>query len=221
MSFMIHCERQDEVDHYWNRLADGGEEGQCGWLKDQYGVSWQVVPSVMPELLGDPDPETSQRVMGAMLKMGKIDIAALEDAAAARVERGTRRRAGRCASAACAQPIPRRVRGVEWAWRVAGGAFGGGLAGSGVPGGGGTSAPKTCFLGLAGEQRFEFFFFDRFALDEDLRSSRGSRGGWSGCPWRAGGRPPRCGGSRHRSPGRSHRCNPAPAENSRPRNGWP
>ena len=85
ISFQIDCRTQEEVDHYWDRLGEGGEEGPCGWLKDRYGVSWQVVPSRLSELLGDPDPETSQRVMGAMLQMGKIDIAALEDAAGARV----------------------------------------------------------------------------------------------------------------------------------------
>jgi len=85
ISFQIDCRTQDEVDHYWDRLGEGGEEGPCGWLKDRYGVSWQVVPSRLSELLADPDPETSQRVMGAMLQMGKIDIAALEDAAGARV----------------------------------------------------------------------------------------------------------------------------------------
>ena len=85
ISFQIDCRTQDEVDHYWDRLGEGGEAGPCGWLKDRYGVSWQVVPSRLSELLADPDPETSQRVMGAMLQMGKIDIAALEDAAGARV----------------------------------------------------------------------------------------------------------------------------------------
>ena len=85
ISFQIDCRTQEEVDHYWDRLGEGGEEGPCGWLKDRYGVSWQVVPRRLSELLGDPDPETSQRVMGAMLQMGKIDIAALEDAAGARV----------------------------------------------------------------------------------------------------------------------------------------
>jgi len=85
ISFQIDCRTQEEVDHYWDRLGEGGEAGPCGWLKDRYGVSWQVVPSRLSELLADPDPETSQRVMGAMLQMGKIDIAALEDAAGARV----------------------------------------------------------------------------------------------------------------------------------------
>ena len=81
VSFAITCETQDEVDLYWERLTDGGEEGQCGWLKDRYGLSWQVVPSGMEEVLGDPEPERAQRAMQAMLKMGKLDIAALRSAA--------------------------------------------------------------------------------------------------------------------------------------------
>jgi predicted 3-demethylubiquinone-9 3-methyltransferase (glyoxalase superfamily) len=85
ISFQIYCGSQEEVDEYWSRLSEGGEEGACGWLKDRYGLSWQVVPRRLTELLEETDAETSQRVMGAMLQMKKIDIAALEDAAAARV----------------------------------------------------------------------------------------------------------------------------------------
>jgi predicted 3-demethylubiquinone-9 3-methyltransferase (glyoxalase superfamily) len=81
ISLMVHCETQEEVDELWARLADGGEEGQCGWLKDRFGLSWQVVPSALPRLLRDPDPARSQRVMQAMLQMKKIDIARLEQAA--------------------------------------------------------------------------------------------------------------------------------------------
>ena len=81
ISFQISCEDQDEVDYYWERLSDGGEEGPCGWLKDRYGLSWQVVPTGMEELFGDPDPERAQRAMEAMLAMGKLDIAALRSAA--------------------------------------------------------------------------------------------------------------------------------------------
>jgi predicted 3-demethylubiquinone-9 3-methyltransferase (glyoxalase superfamily) len=81
ISFQIACEGQDEVDHYWDSLTDGGEPGPCGWLKDRFGVSWQVVPSALPRLLGDPDPGRSQRAMAAMMQMGKLDIAALEKAA--------------------------------------------------------------------------------------------------------------------------------------------
>jgi predicted 3-demethylubiquinone-9 3-methyltransferase (glyoxalase superfamily) len=80
-SFVIPCETQADVDHYWNGLTAGGEEGQCGWLKDRYGVSWQVVPNALPRLLGHPDPAKAGRAMQAMLTMRKIDISALEKAA--------------------------------------------------------------------------------------------------------------------------------------------
>jgi predicted 3-demethylubiquinone-9 3-methyltransferase (glyoxalase superfamily) len=82
VSFQIDCETQEEVDHFWNHLAEGGpvESQQCGWVKDRFGVSWQVIPSVLPELLGDPDPEKSNRAMAAMLEMKKLDIAALKRA---------------------------------------------------------------------------------------------------------------------------------------------
>ena len=83
ISFEVDCETQEEVDGFWDALTDGGEEGPCGWLKDRYGVSWQIVPKILSELIGDPDREKSQRVMAAMLKMGKIEIAELERAAAA------------------------------------------------------------------------------------------------------------------------------------------
>lgn len=81
VSFQIGCESQDEVDYYWNALTDGGEEGPCGWLKDRFGVSWQVVPSAVPRLLGDPDPERAKRATEAMFSMKKIDIAAMQAAA--------------------------------------------------------------------------------------------------------------------------------------------
>ncbi len=83
ISFQVSCETQDEVDEFWSRLSEGGAEGPCGWLKDRYGVSWQIVPTRLMELVGDPDPERSQRAMRAMLEMKKIDIAALEQAAMA------------------------------------------------------------------------------------------------------------------------------------------
>jgi predicted 3-demethylubiquinone-9 3-methyltransferase (glyoxalase superfamily) len=82
ISFQVSCESQEEVDHFWDRLSEGGQEGPCGWLKDRYGVSWQVVPAALGELLGDPDPEKAQRAMKAMLQMSKIDIEALRQAAA-------------------------------------------------------------------------------------------------------------------------------------------
>lgn len=82
ISFQVSCKDQDEVDHYWSKLSEGGEEGPCGWLKDKFGLSWQIVPTRLPELLGDPDREKSQRVMEAMLQMKKIDIGELERAAA-------------------------------------------------------------------------------------------------------------------------------------------
>jgi predicted 3-demethylubiquinone-9 3-methyltransferase (glyoxalase superfamily) len=81
VSFQITCADQDEVDHYWERLTEGGEEGPCGWLKDRYGLSWQVVPAGMDELFSDPDPKRAERAMQAMLAMRKLDIAALRRAA--------------------------------------------------------------------------------------------------------------------------------------------
>ena len=79
VSFMVKCKDQAEVDKYWNALtADGGQESQCGWLKDRYGLSWQIVPEVMPRLLMDKDPEKGKRAMQAMMTMKKLDIAALE-----------------------------------------------------------------------------------------------------------------------------------------------
>ena len=83
ISFQVGCKDQDEVDAYWNALSEGGEEGPCGWLKDRFGVSWQIVPTALPELLSHPDADTSQRVMQAMLSMKKIEIGELERAAAA------------------------------------------------------------------------------------------------------------------------------------------
>ena len=82
VSFQVDCADQAEVDHYWDRLSEGGEEGPCGWLKDRFGLSWQIVPRVLPELLAQPDAEKAQRVMAAMLQMRKIEIAELERAAA-------------------------------------------------------------------------------------------------------------------------------------------
>jgi len=81
ISFVVNCETQDEVDRLWDRLSAGGEQQQCGWLRDKYGVSWQIVPSVLGALLGHPDAATSQRVMQAMLQMKKLDIKGLQQAA--------------------------------------------------------------------------------------------------------------------------------------------
>lgn len=81
VSFQIMCDDQAEVDHYWAALTDGGEPGQCGWLKDRFGVSWQVVPVRLGELLSDPDPEVVNRVIQAFMPMRKLDIAAIEAAA--------------------------------------------------------------------------------------------------------------------------------------------
>jgi predicted 3-demethylubiquinone-9 3-methyltransferase (glyoxalase superfamily) len=80
VSFLVSCETQEEVDYFWAALSDGGQEGPCGWLKDKHGLSWQIVPTVLDELLGDPDPVRSQRVMKAMLEMGKIEIEGLRRA---------------------------------------------------------------------------------------------------------------------------------------------
>ncbi len=81
ISFTVDCETQEEVDYYWQQLSDGVFEGQCGWLKDKFGLSWQIVPSVLGALLRHPDPARAQRVMRAMLQMKKLDIAALQRAA--------------------------------------------------------------------------------------------------------------------------------------------
>lgn len=82
ISFQIMCADQQEADHYWDRLTDGGEESQCGWLKDKFGISWQVVPTELMSLLSDPDPGRAQRATQAMLQMRRIDLAAIKEAAA-------------------------------------------------------------------------------------------------------------------------------------------
>ena len=81
VSFQVSCEDQEEVNYFWSRLSEGGEESQCGWLKDRFGLSWQVVPTGMEELFSDPDPERARRAMEAMLGMQKIDIAEIRRAA--------------------------------------------------------------------------------------------------------------------------------------------
>ncbi|HEV8378536.1 MAG TPA: VOC family protein [Tepidisphaeraceae bacterium] len=80
ISFQVMCETQDEVDYFWSKLSDGGQEGPCGWLKDKFGVSWQVVPTIMGHLFSDKDPKKAGRAMQAMLKMKKLDIAELKRA---------------------------------------------------------------------------------------------------------------------------------------------
>lgn len=81
VSFVIDCKDQNEVDYFWERLSEGGSEGPCGWLKDKFGLSWQVVPEALNRLMSDPDTEKVNRVMAAMLQMNKLDVAALEAAA--------------------------------------------------------------------------------------------------------------------------------------------
>ena len=74
VSLVVNCETQAEIDEYWEKLSNGGQGSQCGWLKDKYGLSWQIVPTALGKWLSDPDPEKSARVMGAILKMGKLDV---------------------------------------------------------------------------------------------------------------------------------------------------
>ncbi|HEV3206514.1 MAG TPA: VOC family protein [Terriglobales bacterium] len=81
ISLFVNCETQDEVDRLWDQLSAGGSKGRCGWLKDKYGLSWQIIPAALGQLLADPDPERSKRVMQAMLQMDKIDIQRLKQAA--------------------------------------------------------------------------------------------------------------------------------------------
>jgi len=80
ISFTVDCESQEEVDYYWDKLVEGGKPSQCGWLKDKFGLSWQIVPRALGELMSDPDPEKSGRTMQAMLKMVKLDVQTLRDA---------------------------------------------------------------------------------------------------------------------------------------------
>jgi predicted 3-demethylubiquinone-9 3-methyltransferase (glyoxalase superfamily) len=80
ISFVVDCKTQEEVDRYWAKLSDGGHEGQCGWLKDRFGLSWQIIPSTLGEMLTDPEPGKARKVMEAMLRMKKIDVAELRKA---------------------------------------------------------------------------------------------------------------------------------------------
>ena len=84
VSFQVMCETQDEIDYYWNALTKGGQEGPCGWLKDKFGLSWQVVPSAIPKMMSDPDGKKAARVMNAFMTMKKLDLAAIERAYAGR-----------------------------------------------------------------------------------------------------------------------------------------
>ena len=84
ISLVIHCKTQEEVDYFWEKLSEGGEKVECGWLKDKFGLSWQIVPDVLLELLRDNDPKKKERVMKAMMKMKKLDIAGIQKAAAAK-----------------------------------------------------------------------------------------------------------------------------------------
>lgn len=80
VSFVVNCQTQEELDEYWKKLSDGGQEVQCGWLKDKYGLSWQIVPTALEQLMSDPDPKKTERVMRAMLQMKKLDIKGLKQA---------------------------------------------------------------------------------------------------------------------------------------------
>jgi predicted 3-demethylubiquinone-9 3-methyltransferase (glyoxalase superfamily) len=80
VSFQVHCDTQAEIDHFWDKLADGGQPGRCGWLKDKYGVSWQIIPTMLPEIMGGSDAEKSQRAMSAFMQMSKFDIEKLRHA---------------------------------------------------------------------------------------------------------------------------------------------
>ena len=81
VSFVVNCDSQEELDRLWEKLSEGGEPGRCGWLKDRFGLSWQIIPSVLPQLIGGNDADKSKRAMTAMLQMSKIDIARLKQAA--------------------------------------------------------------------------------------------------------------------------------------------
>jgi len=84
ISLVVHCDTQDEIDYYWEKLSEGGEKVECGWLKDKFGLFWQITPDVLLELIGDPDEEKQQRVMRAMMKMKKLDIEEIKRAADAK-----------------------------------------------------------------------------------------------------------------------------------------
>ena len=87
ISFQVMCEDQEEIDRFWSKLSDGGKEGQCGWLKDRYGLSWQIVPAVLPQMITDARGEQRERIIGAVMGMKKFDLAALQRAAAGETEK--------------------------------------------------------------------------------------------------------------------------------------
>lgn len=87
ISFQVMCENQEEIDRFWSKLSDGGKEGQCGWLKDRYGLSWQIVPTVLPQMITDARGEQRERIIGAVMGMKKFDLAALQRAAAGETEK--------------------------------------------------------------------------------------------------------------------------------------
>jgi predicted 3-demethylubiquinone-9 3-methyltransferase (glyoxalase superfamily) len=87
VSFQVMCESQDEIDRFWSKLSEGGKEGQCGWLKDRYGLSWQIVPAVLPQMITDARGDERERIIGAVMGMKKFDLAALQRAAAGETEK--------------------------------------------------------------------------------------------------------------------------------------
>jgi predicted 3-demethylubiquinone-9 3-methyltransferase (glyoxalase superfamily) len=87
VSFQVMCDSQDEIDRFWSKLSDGGQQGQCGWLKDRFGLSWQIVPSVLPQMIGDARGEQRERIISAVMAMKKFDVAALHRAAAGEAEK--------------------------------------------------------------------------------------------------------------------------------------
>jgi predicted 3-demethylubiquinone-9 3-methyltransferase (glyoxalase superfamily) len=109
ISLMVNCRDQKEVDAFWEKLSKGGEEGPCGWLKDKFGLSWQVVPTALPKMLQDKDPEKTERVMAAMLQMKKIDVAGLKRAYASRADFADLRSAKKASAAHREKPIPRET----------------------------------------------------------------------------------------------------------------
>ena len=115
ISLQVRCETQAEVDYFWEKLTQGGEEGPCGWLKDKFGLSWQVVPAAIPKMMTDPDSEKSERVMNAFLKMKKLDIAATN--APMRGVHNERHRQDRALRRSDGYPHARSTRRARWCGR--------------------------------------------------------------------------------------------------------